>query len=545
MESRVSMVRGSQQGHSPQQEAVAPPSDACDSTEPVKTVSRGNRYGLVLILGYGLFKSLMDLTYTTAASTITNSYIVVNNLTFSILSSFFIILTAALLTFCCWRRPQTRLDAAALVSLVCLATVNLLPATGLLSVFPGRTAGIFLAAVYGVTAIAANTAWLAPFAPLGPRRCLASLSLGMLIGSGGAALAARLPSAEQPWCLLGLGIASAVLYGLHMRLRKSYGGTSLDGGRAPHGDGAGKLAVSDAVARLGGPFSAYAVVGLIFGLVTAFQVSGDQAVSGSAVLRDCAAVAAYVLVVCIALFAKNMPGIRSLFGRACPVIALILVAMPFVDSVGGAIFTSVIAAFNAFVSASMLFLLLEYSQTHRLPVRSAVAAVTLLSRIAVLVGLVAGEILGSQSGIDATVSGLIVALASIYLLMLISIVSFRTRRKAHGSDNVPLTLEEAETEVHDNPPDIDAATAPDDNDRRGEERYEDRARELGERYRLTQREQAILLPLARGRSAAYIADDLGLATSTVRSYTKSLYAKLDIHSKQDLIDLFAADRSNE
>ena len=74
------------------------------------------------------------------------------------------------------------------------------------------------------------------------------------------------------------------------------------------------------------------------------------------------------------------------------------------------------------------------------------------------------------------------------------------------------------------------------------ESYEDRARELGERYRLTQREQAILLPLARGRSAAYIADELGLATSTVRSYMKSLYAKLGIHSKQDLIDLFPASR---
>lgn len=546
--------------------AVAHPRPSSALSEVVSTTPYANRYGLILFLGYGLFKALMDLTYTTAASTIENSYIIINNLSFSILSSFFIIPTAGFLAIYGWKRPHARLDAAAVVALVCLAAINLFSVMGLLSVFPPRMAGIFLAAVYGVTAITANTAWLAPFAALRPRRCLTFLSLGMLIGSSGTALVGQLPAATQPWCLLGLGVASAVLYVLHMHyrqlLQEMYQDWSV---RESHGEQVsgpskpiGKTEVVDAIAYLGSPFSVYAVLGFILSLVTAFQVSGNQAVNGSSSLRDTAAIATYVLVVCFALFARSMPSIRKTFGRVCPIIALILVVMPFVDSTGGAIFTSVIAAFNAFANASMLFLLLEYSYAHKLPVRSAVTAVTFLSRLIVLFGLIAGAFLGAQHSIDATVRALVVALASIYLLMLILITFARSKRKAYKSDSVSLSSQKAEASAFDLSSDLDvapseaaaaaasagagtagAASAGEAED--PAETYETCARELGERYQLTQREQDVLLLLARGRSAAYIATELGLATSTVRGYVKSIYTKLDVHSKQELIDLFSSD----
>ncbi len=48
------------------------------------------------------------------------------------------------------------------------------------------------------------------------------------------------------------------------------------------------------------------------------------------------------------------------------------------------------------------------------------------------------------------------------------------------------------------------------------------------------------LLLARGRSAAYIGDELGISANTVRGHVKSVYAKLGVHSKQELIDLYTA-----
>jgi DNA-binding CsgD family transcriptional regulator len=57
------------------------------------------------------------------------------------------------------------------------------------------------------------------------------------------------------------------------------------------------------------------------------------------------------------------------------------------------------------------------------------------------------------------------------------------------------------------------------------------------RYRLTNREEEIMVLLARGRSAPYIESKLEIKLNTVQSHTKNLYRKLDIHSRQELLSL--------
>lgn len=61
---------------------------------------------------------------------------------------------------------------------------------------------------------------------------------------------------------------------------------------------------------------------------------------------------------------------------------------------------------------------------------------------------------------------------------------------------------------------------------------------LAGQYGLTQRESQVLDLLAKGRSATFIAKELYLSANTVKSYSKNIYSKLDVHSKQELIDLF-------
>ena len=65
---------------------------------------------------------------------------------------------------------------------------------------------------------------------------------------------------------------------------------------------------------------------------------------------------------------------------------------------------------------------------------------------------------------------------------------------------------------------------------------------MTEAYGLTPRESEILDLLARGRSKAYIADALFISENTVRGHVKRLYAKLDVHSKQELVDRVEAIR---
>lgn len=62
-------------------------------------------------------------------------------------------------------------------------------------------------------------------------------------------------------------------------------------------------------------------------------------------------------------------------------------------------------------------------------------------------------------------------------------------------------------------------------------------RAIADECGFTAREAEVFALLARGRSISYIADELVIAPNTVKGYTKNLYAKADIHSRQELIDL--------
>ena len=55
---------------------------------------------------------------------------------------------------------------------------------------------------------------------------------------------------------------------------------------------------------------------------------------------------------------------------------------------------------------------------------------------------------------------------------------------------------------------------------------------------LSGREREVLGLILQGRDVPSMAEVLGLSKNTVRTHVKGLYAKLDVHSRQELIDLF-------
>ena len=64
-----------------------------------------------------------------------------------------------------------------------------------------------------------------------------------------------------------------------------------------------------------------------------------------------------------------------------------------------------------------------------------------------------------------------------------------------------------------------------------------RIAELAADAKLTPREVEVFGLLARGRSVPYIRDALVISRETAATHTKHIYAKLDVHSRQELIDL--------
>ncbi len=62
-------------------------------------------------------------------------------------------------------------------------------------------------------------------------------------------------------------------------------------------------------------------------------------------------------------------------------------------------------------------------------------------------------------------------------------------------------------------------------------------RALQQQFKLSDRETEILLLLAEGRTRPYIRERLFISSNTVATHIKHIYRKLDIHSKEELIDL--------
>jgi DNA-binding CsgD family transcriptional regulator len=59
---------------------------------------------------------------------------------------------------------------------------------------------------------------------------------------------------------------------------------------------------------------------------------------------------------------------------------------------------------------------------------------------------------------------------------------------------------------------------------------------ISDDYRLSPRESEVLMLLAKGRSISAIAAKLYIAKSTAATHSRSIYRKLNIHNRQELID---------
>ena len=66
---------------------------------------------------------------------------------------------------------------------------------------------------------------------------------------------------------------------------------------------------------------------------------------------------------------------------------------------------------------------------------------------------------------------------------------------------------------------------------------EARCTALAAAHKLSRREEEVLALLAKGRSVPFIAEEFTVSKGTVKTHVRHIYEKLDVHSKQELLDL--------
>jgi DNA-binding CsgD family transcriptional regulator len=67
--------------------------------------------------------------------------------------------------------------------------------------------------------------------------------------------------------------------------------------------------------------------------------------------------------------------------------------------------------------------------------------------------------------------------------------------------------------------------------------FQERCREIAAEYELSARETEVMILFAKGRSTRHIQEDLFISRGTATTHLRHIYQKLDIHDKQQLLDL--------
>ena len=257
----------------------------------------------------------------------------------------------------------------------------------------------------------------------------------------------------------------------------------------------------------------------------------------TALITQAAVIAALLLP---ALLVKSQPGLGSVYRMALPLSAAGFLLLPLIWNGAGGL-ANACAQLGTLVAGIILWCMVAHTvHDTKLPAALLFSCTLVCTNAAQMAGALVGMLNAHTLG-QGDIALTAVALVAIYLLAMVSLFLFKDKTLC-GFDAV---AEEG------------APTAEQQGDA-----LEARCAHVAEAHGLTPRESEILPSVARGRTLARIQQELFISTSTgqgrtaraiseklvvsentVKYHIKSIYQKLDVHSRDEVIDLI--ERSGE
>ena len=232
----------------------------------------------------------------------------------------------------------------------------------------------------------------------------------------------------------------------------------------------------------------------------------------TALITQAAVIAALLLP---ALLVKSQPGLGSVYRMALPLSAAGFLLLPLIwNGVGG--LANACAQLGTLVAGIILWCMVAHTvHDTKLPAALLFSCSLICTNAAQMAGTLVGMLNAHTLGQgDITLTA--VALVAIYLLAMVSMFLFKDKN-LRGVDVVP---------------EGGAPTAEQQGDA-----LEARCAHVAETYGFTPRESEILVHLGQGRTARAISEKLVVSENTVKYHIKSIYQKLDVHSRDEVIDL--------
>lgn len=395
-------------------------------------------------------------------------------------------------------------------------------------VTPGWSYAIATAALVGCGLAVAEVGWLARLAELGrsrPRALVRGVPLAYVTGC---AIAAFIFYAAGP---VELTFALAIIVVSAVPLATGSLERPADPGTAP----------ASHLVDLVKAVSYLAVFSFVFGTVS--QVSTAERadilpIEAQAVLGI---MVAAVIMAAASLAKRTVLPVNDLYGVLFPIVALALVALPFMESPALHMAASVLV-FVAFylTGINVRVIVCQLGRDNR-------ARATLYASIAlgagalcILAGVAVGA--GALRGRDPTMGLAFVSLVSLFVLSLNSLLARAVERRlqsrvapAATSPDLPApALSTAPASTVGPEPDQDRATTPFPAGAPSTRASATAA--FAAAHDMTARESEALALICQGRTRTYIADELGISPNTVKGYIHAVYQKAGAANKQDLLD---------
>lgn len=143
----------------------------------------GSHEMLAAAAGFGFFKSAQIMAYTTAMSSGSESFMLLSDIDFNIVSSFFIIGLNFAIAIAAYRKQMQHPRMPIVAPTLCFIATNLLSFSGLLDTMQPIPRLALICLMYAVGSVPLILAWMGTFADMESTVSPKAIALGMLVGT--------------------------------------------------------------------------------------------------------------------------------------------------------------------------------------------------------------------------------------------------------------------------------------------------------------------------------------------------------------------------
>lgn len=511
----------------------------------------------MVIVGFGLYRGVNSNAYLSAFAFVEAPFVFVPDLFFNVVVACSVIVCAAVaVALALTGRIKPNTMPFALPTALLLAG-NLAALLGVVLALPSDVALLVPGVLYGAGSVMLSLFWIEAFAASKPSVIVVQIALGMLLNVVvSSALSPLSGDAQMRLSCALLVVMAGCAWFVRRQLRVASDEGEAEGKAAggalpveelpaeePARTGLGASlrarwgAYRDAFLELGDSLVAFFVLEAVIGLLNSFMLAGSIDFEGSGAVSIAAIVGAIVVFCFIVFVAHRIPKVSTVSGVVMPVLAAMLVFLPFLSEQYNLVFSLLLLGSYWFVALLITYLVAEVAHVRKVSPYVLMGVAMGVARVCLVVALLAGYAAGVAGGgpsdeAEHTMRYLVIIVVVLYALCM-ALVFFSRDRKRRRAEEASATPGEAEAPTGPvAPADAGAAAVSE-----GETALDARCAAVAHEGGLTDREAEILGYLARGRTKAYIADVLFVTENTVRSHVRNIYSKLGVHTRQELLDL--------